>query len=73
MNPVHDVLLRSKLPWDVCRIIKSFVGPRVHLPIEPDYTMMLVMIPSIALSNVYILRRPTNGTKHARVSWHGTR
>ena len=42
MNPVHDILLRSKLPWDVCRIIKSFVGPRIHIPIEPDYTLMSI-------------------------------
>ena len=24
---VHDFLIQTKLPWDVARIVKSFVGP----------------------------------------------
>lgn len=39
MKAVHDFLISTRLPWDVCVLIKEFVGPSRVL-IEPDYTEM---------------------------------
>ena len=29
---VHDFLMQTKLPWDVAKIIKAYVGPNISLP-----------------------------------------
>jgi hypothetical protein len=36
MTTVHDFLVQTKLPWDVARIIKSFVGQTQPPPRDVD-------------------------------------